>query len=259
MNNLFRQLIQTASRTRRFLDNKSRRDVAAFIRARKHPSGGFCGRDREPDLYYTFFAIASLRALGQPVPFFRLWNFVRSFGCGDGLDLVHLACLIQLRCAFPMSGKTRRRFFQCLEKHPAASAYDRFLKQLACDRLRVARFPAAPPEVVLAEPTPNLAAAATLNPRSGRTSVPALLERACPRGGFAAGAQLSVPDLLSTATALFALTRAGADLSELRRPCLDYVESLWRDSGGFAGHVFDEFEDVEYTFYALLSIGCLME
>jgi len=85
-----------------------------------------------------------------------------------------------------------------------------------------------------------------------------MLERVCLHGGFAATAQGSVPDLLSTATALFALTQVGANFDSIRRPCLDYVESLWRDSGGFAGHAADEIEDVEYTFYALLSIGCLM-
>ena len=229
MMSLADRLLRTAAQSRRFLQKESRAETARFILSRSAPDGGFCGRDNQSDLYYTFFAVAGLRALGHPVSFFKLWKYTRSFGSGDGLDLVHLASLIQLRSAFPMSGKTRRRFFQCLEKCLAGSAYDRFLKQLAADRLRVARFPAAPPPVERSAPTPNLAAAAVLNPKE--PAADALLERVCPRGGFTATAQLTAPDLLSTATALFALTQAGAVPDSPRRPCLTSVETLWRDSG----------------------------
>ena len=98
-----------------------------------------------------------------------------------------------------------------------------------------------------------------ISPQQNQIAEKALFERICSGGGFAATEQLGKADLLSTATALFALWSLRADLDLIRRPCLDYVESLWRDSGGFAGHIADEIEDVEYTFYALLSIGCLMQ
>jgi prenyltransferase beta subunit len=254
---LSRQLMQAASAACGFLEKESRREIAAFILSAQTPDGGFRGRDDQSDLYYTFFASASLRTVRQPIPFFRLWKYLRSFRAGESLDAVHLACLIQLRSAFPMLGNTRQKFFKTLEKVSAESAYDRFLKQMAADQLRVARSPSAPPPIELAGPTPNLAASMILNPKAASSGIPALLKRACPNGGFAATAQLNIPDLLSTATALFALTQAGADLSSICRPCLEFVESLWRDSGGFAGHESDGYEDVEYTFYGLLSIGCL--
>jgi len=258
MTSLADRLLRAAAQSRRFLQKKSRSETARFILSRRAPDGGFRGRDEQSDLYYTVFAVLGLKTLGAPIPALSLWRYCRRFGNGEELDLVHLACLIQLRSAFPMLGKTRRKFSQTLKTFEAASAYDRFLKQLAADRLRVARFLAPPPPVERSDPTPSLAAAMVLNPKQARAAVPSLLDRACPRGGFAANAQLMVPDLLSTATALFALTQAGANLDSIRRPCLEYVESLWRDSGGFAGHGSDEFEDVEYTFYGLLSIGCLV-
>ena len=113
--------------------------------------------------------------------------------------------------------------------------------------------------VVLADPTPSLAAAIIVNQPADKAAAEVLLNRACRSGGFAATGQLNTADLLSTATALFALRTLHTDLDPIRRPCLEFVESLWRDSGGFAGHAADEFEDVEYTFYALLSVGCLMQ
>lgn len=251
-------LIRTAAAARSFLEKDSRDRVAWFILSRQNPDGGFRGKSAESDLYYSVFAAVGLRALGRPVPALRLWKYVRSFGSGEDLDLVHLCCLIQLRAAFPMFGKTRRHFFQALETHHAESAYDLFLKSLAGDSLGVARLPTVPRPILLTDPTPNLAAAVIVDRTADKAAAGPLLNRCCRSGGFAATGHLNTADLLSTATALFALRTLDANLDPVRRPCLDFVESLWRDSGGFAGHVTDEFEDVEYTFYALLSVGCLM-
>lgn len=252
------RLTRTAAGARGFLERKSRRHVAGFILSRQNLDGGFRGKSAESDLYYTLFAIAGLKALGAPIPVWRLWNYLRRFGAGEQLDLVHLSCLIRLRTAFPMIGKTRRKFFQTLENKPVESAYEFFLKQIAGDSLGVARLPSAPRPVDLSCPTPGLAAAVIVNPQPEPAAAKVLFNRICPSGGFAATDHLGAADLLSTATALFALRTLNADLDLIRRPCLSYIETLWRDSGGFAGHVADEIEDVEYTFYALLSIGCLM-
>ena len=87
----------------------------------------------------------------------------------------------------------------------------------------------------------------------------ALLDRAVESGGFAPSDRIAVPDLLSTATAVFALVSRGVNMDDFQKPCIKYTESLWRESGGFSGHAADEFEDVEYTFYALLTIGSLIK
>lgn len=78
-----------------------------------------------------------------------------------------------------------------------------------------------------------------------------------PRGGFRANRAAPVPDLLSTATALHALKEMGQDLGSVREPCLDFVDSLWTNEGGFHGHWADDVLDSEYTFYGLLALGCL--
>ncbi len=253
------RLIRTAACARKFLHNDSRSETVRFILSRQNPDGGFRGKSSESDLYYTVFAAAGLRALGKPIPALRLWRYIRSFGSGEDLDLVHLSCLIRLRTVFPMFSKTRRRYSQALESRKTESAYHLFLKILAGDSLGIAQLPVAAHPAILTEPTPSLAAAVLVNRTEDHAVAEVLLNRSCRSGGFAATDHLHAADLLSTATALFALRVLNADLNEVRRPCLDYIESLWRDSGGFAGHLTDEFEDVEYTFYALLGIGCLME
>ncbi len=84
--------------------------------------------------------------------------------------------------------------------------------------------------------------------------------QAHPQGGFLAiglpGAP-AIPDLLSTATALHTLSLVGAAADDMREKHLDYLDSLWTAEGGFRGHWADDAVDCEYTYYGLLSLGCL--
>ena len=69
----------------------------------------------------------------------------------------------------------------------------------------------------------------------------------------------AIPDLLSTATALHALSLVGAAADDMREKHLDYLDSLWTAEGGFRGHRADDVVDCEYTYYGLLSLGCLVK
>ncbi|MDF7799979.1 prenyltransferase/squalene oxidase repeat-containing protein [Pontiellaceae bacterium B1224] len=253
------RLIQSSACSRHFLEEQSLDKMAAFVKARQNPDGGFRGRDGESDLYYTVFAVACLKTLGYQIPVIKIWKFARSFGIGQKLDLVHLVCLIRIRTAFPMFGFTRRRLFQTLEQHQADSAYGLFLKLFAEDfRDHISQTEVAL-ETKPSDPTPNLAAALIVGTDNAEQLEKALLKRAVESGGFAPSDQIDMPDLLSTATAVFALVSRGVNMDDFQKPCIKYAESLWRESGGFAGHAADEFEDVEYTFYALLTIGSLIK
>ena len=46
-------------------------------------------------------------------------------------------------------------------------------------------------------------------------------------------------------------------LEPIKEPCLDFIDSLWTNSGGFYGSWGDDLQDCEYTFYALLALGHL--
>lgn len=85
-----------------------------------------------------------------------------------------------------------------------------------------------------------------------------LLTQAAPNGGFCAGPGTPLADMLSTATAMFAMRHAGVAISaERQAQTRRFVTDLWTPAGGFSGTVADEQPDVEYTFYALLALGCL--
>jgi hypothetical protein len=77
-------------------------------------------------------------------------------------------------------------------------------------------------------------------------------------GGWLAVPGAPIPDLLSTATALHALSCLDHPLpAALREKCLDFVDTLWSAEGGFHGHWADDALDAEYTFYGLLALGHL--
>jgi hypothetical protein len=84
-----------------------------------------------------------------------------------------------------------------------------------------------------------------------------LLARVHPQGGFVATPTTPAPDLLSTATALHALDLSGSSIQPIKEQCLNFIDSLWSNEGGFYGHWGDDHLDCEYAFYALLALGHL--
>lgn len=78
-----------------------------------------------------------------------------------------------------------------------------------------------------------------------------------PAGGFFAGEEVPVADILSTATSLLALSLSGTSTNQIITRAVNFVNLHWDESGGFFGSVADQIPDVEYTFYALLAVGFL--
>ena len=83
------------------------------------------------------------------------------------------------------------------------------------------------------------------------TLVSWLKERQDETGGFFASEVAPVPDLLSTAVAVFTLRIIGGR----PRPAARFIEAHWLDMGSFAPTLLDEYSDVEYLFYGLLALG----
>lgn len=266
------------------MGKSERAEIESFVRARCKSDGGVCGRDNSSDLYYTLFGTASLQALKRKnaIPALRLQRYLRSFGTGEGLHFTHLSCLARLSGAYPVSPKKRRAILRSLEQYRSrdgsfsharrnaehGTAYGAFLALLAYEDLQMplpnGQGLLAPTESAIRrkDNTLTTCAAAIVRHQLGAPADPEvgewLLSQHCEQSGFRATPQTPTADLLSTATTLFALQLLNVPVTPLRRPCLDFVESLWRDSGGFAGYAADTAEDCEYTYYALLSIGCLL-
>ncbi len=286
-------MLQVARVAPRLLGEAAER-VGAFLEETLAPDGAGTDRGGGRDLYYSVFALEGLHALQRPRPVERTAGYLRSFGDGEGLDLVHLACLVRCHAS--------------IESAPPAPLRDAMLSRLAGHRSADGGFAGAPgaeegtlyhaflavsahqdlgapleaPERLVASilsrecadgsftndalvpvgNVPSTAAALTVlrhleAPRPARAAA-WLRARHVESGGFLAAPAAPIPDLLSTATALHALSgaEATATLDAVREPCLDFLDSLWTGRA-FCGNWTDETPDAEYTWYALLALGHL--
>jgi prenyltransferase beta subunit len=271
--------------------------VLEFIQSQHHADGGFVDRAGKPDLYYTGFGIQCLQAIQADVPQDRIANYLATFGDGEDLDVVHLATLARCYTAIEtntpagLTERTVQALANCRTDDGGwnqeagavhGSTYGCFL---AVGCLQDLGEPLPDPESI----APCLAALATddggyaNHPKLKMANTPAtaatitlqhqvrlpidpksiefLLGCHYAEGGFFAMPGAPMPDLLSTATALHALSAANADaeVDSIRETCLDYCNSLWSGRGAFYGNWAEEEEDldVEYTYYGLLALGHL--
>jgi len=250
--------------------------VARFLREQFNDDGGARDRAGKSDLYYTVFALEGLIALRQDPPADKVKRYLEAFGNGKGLDFVHLTCLA--RCWAAIGEKWAATGFltgfrRTLEVVMGGdgSVYQEFLKFGALEDLGVDMLERKDqvtkrilglqsPDGSFLGTTPTTAGAVTLLHHVGadvpQNAVDWLLARAQPKGGFLPAPDSPLPDLLSTATALHALTAAHASIGALKDPMLDYVDTLWTGKG-FCGSWADDVVDSEYTYYGLLALGHL--
>ncbi|MEN6427473.1 MAG: prenyltransferase/squalene oxidase repeat-containing protein [Phycisphaerales bacterium] len=269
--------------------------VRDFFRRQLAPDGGFRGRDGNSDLYYTVFGLEASLSLGVDLPLDLVSRYLDGFGTGESLDLVHLASLIRCRAnldglgsreiaaGYLMKCRSRDGGFNMVPDAERGSAYGSFLSLGAWQDLGIdcpdveamARSIAslqrpdggyANEASMTVGVTPATAAAISVLHYVGmpvpESAVRWLLDRAHPMGGFEAiafGEGHSVPDLLSTATALHALALLNVSADDMKDKHLDYLDSLWNAQGGFRGHWADDVVDCEYSYYGLLALGTLSE
>lgn len=271
--------------------------VIDFLRGQQSADGGFKDRSGSSDLYYTVFGLEALTALQADMPAAAIAGYLRGFGDGDGLDFVHLTCLARCWAGLPPTlyaeapcaavlerieaHRSRDGGYHSLPDQNTGTVYACFLAlgayqdcgaemppdaagMLRCvDSLKTDDGGYANQEDMGMGLTPSTAAAVTLLRQLGDRSADAssvaqwLRERHHPGGGFYATPLAPIPDLLSTATALHALSGLGADLEDMKDSCLDFIDSLWTNKGGFYGSWADDAADCEYTYYALLALGHL--
>lgn len=267
--------------------------VAEFVRGRLGADGGFSNRAGVSDLYYTVFGLQALLALRVDLPVESSAAYLRGFGAGEDLDLVHLSCLAGCWAMMPASAlapATRDAILARIESYRTddggysasrdaahGTAYHAFLAMGAyqdlgamppySDRVAASLAALASADGAFANgpgrphgSTPATAAVVTLIRHLEMPASPALagwLLARCYEGGFFASPDAPVPDLLSTATALHALSSLHTPIDGIREACLDFVDSLWTSQGAFYGTWADDVPDCEYTFYGLLALGHL--
>lgn len=267
--------------------------VVAFLEGQLNDDGGAADRSGKSDLYYTAFVLDSLIALQAELPVERVRNYLERFGAGLDLDLVHKACLVRCWTALGQGWPSESFASDMLaeiETHRTedggyamicgahhGTLYHAFLalgvyqdcKEEIPDRSRlIASFESLRTEdgaygnslSMKLGTTPSTAAAAALLGQLDWPLAPEvgqwLLAQQHPQGGFKASPLTPLPDLLSTATALHALSTLGLTIGERHHITLDFLDSLWSGNGFYAFWE-DDVLDCEYVYYALLALGHL--
>ena len=266
--------------------------VAAFLETQWHTDGGAMDRSGKSDLYYTPFLLECGVALQTEPPVDRVLPFLESFDDGRGLDVVHTASLVRAyaalgkgmpenvadaACATFDERRAADGGFASDPGEESGALYSAFLalgvyqdvgrplpepERLAAsiERLRCRDGGYADSFQLSMGTTPTTAAATALL-RHLDQPVPAdvgrwLLGQIHTSGGFLAMPEAPLPDLLSTATALHALSVSGTSFAPVRESCLDFLDSLWTGKS-FVSTWDDDEVDCEYAFYALLALGHL--
>ncbi|MDR0894431.1 MAG: hypothetical protein LBN06_03915 [Prevotellaceae bacterium] len=253
------QCLQTAKEQ---LSDAARDRIAGYVRSQQTDEGSFVDRNGSADLYYTLFGCMLAFVLDIPLRLPSLTAYLHRFDV-ERLDFVHYAACLRCRLMTdPAFTPTVRapETFPLLPHHDRQSPYTRFLWLSLLEDTggvpeREQFLPAAEPSY---DSVTNLAAALLVRGQLDGYLPPPLTEQLRRRqhewGGFPASPGLFPADLLSTATALFALH--SCQVAPLYDP-YPFITAHWQENGGFTATLDSEACDVEYTFYGLLALGTI--
>jgi len=269
--------------------------VVQFVLSQLNTDGGFKNRGGESDLYYTVFGLESLHALMYEIPVAQTLGYLEQFTKLNEMDLIELCCLARCWSNMPegsfdsLLAKSIGDQFECFRTPDGGycnqrggtkgTVYHCFMAVAGYqDCLLEAKQPEDIKKCLDKLQTKDGAYANEVGMTMGTTTSTAaaesllrhfqwkeesshiahwLMARQHNKGGFFALPGAPLPDLLSTATALHALAGLKIPFDLFKENCLDYVDSLWSNRGGFHGNWLDDQLDCEYTYYGLLALGHL--
>ena len=273
-------MLRTLQRAVGALGDEALALIRHFVQERMTANGVFMDKSGREDIYYTSFGLLLSHVLGirRNCEATRLWlDTIDS----NQLDMVHYAAYVRSRMIneweqnkieFLLKNIKRKAIrplssFEVVPNMDSESPYAQFILYSLCEDTGN-----TPPVANLTpysidgggyantrqgSPSTNATAAALMvaGQSEGYTSTRDaewLRDEQKPNGGWCAEQNTPLPDLLSTATALFALHCYGI---KPRYSATDFIEGHWLDNGGFAATLLDDESDVEYLFYGLLALG----
>ena len=233
------RLLQALQRGAEQLSADARQRVCQYVNSQRMTDEAFMNRGGQPDLYYTMFGWMLCYVLGISTDSSLRKAYLKAIETAE-LDALHqtvfpvckqIDSLMSLPRFMPpsllerASGDTILRFFDIYQSHGSGEGTNAWAARLAITKDNDAGL------------------------------VDKLLSMQHETGGFKAHEGIVLPDMLSTGVALFALYENGVIPKYDVRP---FIEAHWQDDGSFVATLLDEQGDVEYEFYGLLTLGCLL-
>ena len=283
------KLMQTLFDGKKRLGGEALRRLSNFVESQKTAEDAFINKSGEVDLYYTSFGWLLSYVLGIELNGEKRRIYLENQPVMS-LDLVHYAAYMRCVLLHRLMKEGMLRFllsamrpisvrslssFTDLPHKDIWSPYTRFiwmslledtrnkekektevLKELGHYHVKGGGFSNLRNREV-ATTNATVAALAIIGQLEGYKPIDDLFylrDTQDETGGFKVGQGAPVPDLLSTATALFLMRCYGI---RPVRAANDFIEAHWLDSGGFSATLLEDSGDVEYVFYGLLALGAL--
>ena len=252
------------------LDETSGKEIREFVAGQQHQNGAFTNRGGHPDMYYSLFGVWLSEALGLTPQMNQLKTFSGKFQT-DKANIVEQFALLLIQVVADNDFKKPSVFSlvkMIFEGGKAINpAYQVFLFLLSFDALYgknrwlyfifrvVSNFYRLPKDAPCSISAAVLVAKYLVGKNVEKEIQNQLLYFEAGKG-FKVFKEVGNADMLSTAVALFALKKAGADLRMVAPDCLNLIQQNY-DSGAFLSGDGDASRDLEYTFYGLLALGTL--
>ncbi len=281
------KLFRTLQKGKALLGKEALDRIAGFVETQRTEEDSFITKSGKADVYYTLFGWMLSYVLGIRLDAGKTTAYLATFDT-DSLDLIHYAAYIRCRMIKQLTEKGKAGLllrsllstkiktlddFKEIPHNDRQSPYTRFIwlslledtgqginkRKRMTDSLGDYQFPEGGyrnmKNGLTATTNATVAALAVRGQLEGykeNNDILYLQDRQEISGGFGAAEASPVPDLLSTATALFMLSCYNITPNY---PARDFIEAHWLDSGGFSATLLEDKSDVEYTFYGLLALG----
>ena len=253
------------------LDETSKTELKNFVKGQQLASGAFTDRAGQPDLYYSLFGAWMAEALHLKPQKEKLKIFIQDINPEKRKKIDRFAILL-IQVIFQEKELDKPSVFSFSKfvldgKLSINPAYQAFLFLLTFDALygknkslyfilkTLLTFYRVPESVPSSFVAALLVAKylAGMNVEKQKAELLLYFEEG---NGFKVFKETGNADLLSTAVALFALKKAGADLRLVVPDAFHLVQQNYA-KGAFLSGDGDLTRDLEYTFYGLLTLGTL--
>lgn len=279
-------MLDTLQQGTKRLSSEAMERIASFVSSQQTENGVFMDKSGKEELYYTSFGLMLATILNVNIDTNRTGKWLDKQE-NKWSDLVNQAAFVRCRllCELLKAGTLNfalSRLFKSGQPLPAFTDYphgdihspysqyillslkedlginagnkQEILNSLSAYRVNSGGFSnfAGNKQAATNATVAALAVTGRLQGYHDNDDIRYLLSIQDESGGFLANASAPVPDLLSTATALFMLKCYGIV------PHIDansFIDAHWLESGGFCATLLDHSADVEYAFYGLLALG----
>lgn len=237
-------LLQTLRKGVDRLNEESRSLVTAYVAERKAADESFVNRGNKSDLYYTMFGWMLCYMLGIKTDSDRRKAYLDGID-ETQLDALHKAAMKQCRLLHELLSKGL--FLASLGNWQHRHHIEEFF-QLFAQRTHGKGINAVAARLFISQRD----ATQHQNKDACAESIAYIRSLQDETGGFRSNQEAAIPDLLSTAVALFTLK------AYRQQPCYsaqEFIEVHYGEDGGFLPNLLDTEGDVEYEFYGLLALG----